>query len=260
MIHSFATLKLESQTDRYREFYSRGSPLRALVRFDIRYRCRRLAELIAEHGLHERSLSVLEMGFGGGELLCSLPKRWSLTGAEISVSAVRSARADPRYLAFPKAHFVQIAEHDPDTLPPGPFDIVLSSHVLEHVLSEEATLEAMRRRLAPGGYLILFVPIEEPDYIRFHRRQYSLQTIAERVSRAGFSVTSLEGSMHINGHLWKLLTVPSRRQWPVLGPIVDAVRCGVLSVLPYRSVRMLDGTLDAFGFGPRQALVVARCP
>ena len=64
----------------------------------------------------------------------------------------------------------------------------------------------------------------------------------------------------LSGYLWKLVTIPSRRQWPVVGPWVDALGLGTLSSLPYRAVRAVDAALDAFGFGPRQALVVARRP
>lgn len=247
-----------TQSVRYADFYSNWSFLRSIVRFDIRYRCNRLLAYLRDRRLDQRSLCVLDMGFGGGDILRCLPKHWSITGAEISASAVKNARGDERFGSFRRAHFVQIAEDDPDTLPPGPFDLIISSHVLEHVPNESATLAALRARLAPDGLLLLYVPIEEPDYIRFHRRNYSLQSIADTVARSGFDLVFVEGSMHINGHLWKLITVPSRREWPLLGPVVDAFRCSTLSLLPYGAVRMMDFALDALGFGARQAFVVAK--
>ncbi len=258
MTQSFLTLSPTSQTERYAKFYDGWGSLRSLVRFDIRYRCRRLRDFLREAGLDECRLSTLEMGFGGGDLLRSLPKSWAITGAEISASAVEQVRADERFAHFRSAEFVPMIEDDPESLPRGPFDVVVSSHVLEHVASDDETLRAVGRRLVPGGLLLLFVPIEEPDYIRFHRRNYSLQSIAEVVSRAGFSVERVEGSMQINGHLWKLVTIPSRRGWPVVGPVVDALRCVSLSLFPHRAVLFLDRILDALGFGARQAFVVAR--
>ncbi len=256
--HRACTFELESQAARYENHYSaRRRVLRRLVRFDVRYRVHRLRELIHELDLEARPLSVLEVGYGNGELLASLPLPWRITGAELAWSAVRQARQDPRFRGFRGARFVQITECA-DTLPPGPFDLVLSSHVLEHVPNDAELLHAMRARLAVHGTLILFVPIEEPDYIRFHRRNYSLQSIVERVSQAGFEVTRAEGSMHVNGHVWKLLTIPSRRAWPLMGPAVDALRCTSLSLLPYRLIRATDAMMDALGFGARQALVVAR--
>jgi SAM-dependent methyltransferase len=40
----------------------------------------------------------------------------------------------------------------------GPFDIVTLWHVLEHLEAPRAMLEAVRRRLAPGGLLVVAVP------------------------------------------------------------------------------------------------------
>lgn len=103
----------------------------------------------------------------------------------------------------------------------------------------------------------MFVHIEEPNYIPFHVRNYSLESIVELVQSSNFKVLFSEGSMHINGHIWKLITIPSRRQWPVLKPIVDTFRLRTLSMIPYRLKRLLDNGLDKLGFGPRQGFVVA---
>jgi len=137
-------------------------------------------------------------------------------------------------------------------------DIALSSHVLEHAPDDRALLRALRRRLRPGGVLVLFVPIEEPDYILFHRRNYSLQSISERVEHAGFELLHTEGNLFVNGHVWKLLTVPSRRRWPGLRHVADGLRMVTLGAIPYGWLKRLDRLLFLLGAGPRQALVIAR--
>jgi len=253
-----ATVIDPSQTRRYADFYGHARELRRLVRFDVRYRCRRTHEVLAELGIPTENARVLDVGFGGGDLLASFPHTCTVVGADVSTSAVTAARNDARFAAFASARFVAVPEEDPEALPDGPFDLVVSAHALEHVPDDVATLRAIRKRLDRAGILVLFVPIEEPDYIPFHLRAYSLQSIAERVRLSGFDVLRLEGSMHVNGHVWKLVTIPSRRQWPMLGPAVDALRLGTLSLLGYRGVRVLDGALHRLGFGARQALVVAR--
>jgi len=139
-------------------------------------------------------------------------------------------------------------------------DIVLSSHVLEHAVDDRALLLAMLRRLRPGGVLAVFVPIEEPDYILFHLRNYSLQSITERVAQAGFELLHSEGNLYVNGHIWKWLTIPSRRRWPGLRHVADALRVGTLGAVPYPWLRRLDRLLFLLGAGARQALVVARRP
>jgi len=246
------------QSDRYQTFYSRWADFRRIFRFDVRYRCQRLKTLMTELGYDPEAKRVLDVGFGTGALLATFPRSCSITGADISRSAIEHARQDLSLQSFVEAHFVEVDEEDPTDLPEGPFDIVLSSHTLEHVRDDRLALETIHSRLAPGGLLVVFVPVEEPDYIPFHLRSYSLQSIVERVRQAGFRVEHAEGSMAINGHAWKIITIPSRRQWPVLGKVVDALRLTTLSALPLPLFTRLDKLLFAAGFAPRQALVVGR--
>ncbi len=248
----------ESQDRRYTDFYLRRRGLRRLLRFDVRYRCRRLQEALRELEIPVEGLRVLDYGFGGGDLLASFPHSCRLNGVDISASAVAAAEADAQFREYADAHFEFVACDEPEGVTRGPFDLVMTSHVLEHVPDDERVLSELRKRLVPGGHLAVFVPIEEPDYIPFHVRNYSLQSIATKVQCAGFELRHVEGSMQINGHLWKLVTIPSRRSWPIVGPLVDTLRLGTLSALPYRGIRFFDGCLHYLGFGPRQALVIAR--
>lgn len=46
---------------------------------------------------------------------------------------------------------------------------------------------------------------------RLHGRlwqRYSMERITDRVCQAGFEILHREGSLHVNGHVWKLLTIP----------------------------------------------------
>jgi SAM-dependent methyltransferase len=249
-----------SQTERYAEFYTRARRRFARFRFDIHYRCRRLHEVLAALELPTSGQLVLDMGFGSGELLASFPHSCRVIGMDVSASAVAAARRDPRFARFRQASFQRVPEAAPEAMPELQADLVLSSHVLEHAPDDRRLLSELFRRTRPGGVLALFVPLEEPDYILFHRRNYSLQSIAERVEHAGFEPLWCEGNMYVNGHVWKLLTIPSRRGWPVLGHVADALRVGTLGAIPYPWLKRLDRALFRLGCDARQALVVARRP
>ncbi len=253
---TFSHLDLQ-QSQRYDAFYGSLEGLTRPLRFDIHYRVRRLQEALGELGVRRVQQRVLDFGFGGGELLSSFPSSCDVTGVDVSASAVRRAEGSPAFQRFVGARFAQIDERDPTTIPHGPFDIIVSSHTLEHVIDDRRVLSELRARLAPHGTLALFVPIEEPDYVSFHLRTYSLQSIAERVLQAGFDVRHVEGSMFVNGHIWKLLTIPSRRRWPLVAPLTDAIRTLSLATLPYPALRATDALLYKLGFGARQALVIA---
>jgi SAM-dependent methyltransferase len=48
------------------------------------------------------------------------------------------------------------------TWPDGSFDLVISSDILEHVRHPQVALAEIARVLAPGGYHIFTVPLQEP--------------------------------------------------------------------------------------------------
>jgi SAM-dependent methyltransferase len=249
-----------SQRERYGQFYSEARRAFSALRFDINYRKRRLHEVFRSLRIETERQLVLDVGFGSGDLLSSFPSSCRVVGVDVSCSAVRGAQRDPRFQRFAGAQFHDVPEHRPDAMPKLAADIVLSSHVLEHAQDDRELLLAMRRRLRPGGVLAVFVPIEEPDYILFHLRNYSLQSITERIAQAGFEVLHSEGNLYVNGHVWKWLTIPSRRRWPGLRHVADALRVCTLGAVPYAGLRRLDRLLFLLGAGARQALVVARRP
>lgn len=246
-----------SQQERYGAFYTRARRALSGLRFDVRYRQRRLHEVLSELSIDTEGKVVLDVGFGAGELLASFPESCRLVGVDVAESAVEAARRDARFARYAAADFHVVAEDDPRALPAVEADIVISSHMIEHARDDKALLRALRRRLRTGGVLALFVPIEEPDYILFHRRSYSLQSIAERVELAGFDLLRCEGSMYVNGHVWKWLTIPSRRRWPGVRHVADGVRVVTLGALPYTWLARVDRLLFACGVGARQALVIA---
>ena len=100
---------------------------------------------------------------------------------------------------------------DLETLPfaDAEWDLIICSHVLEHVAEDRRALSEMRRVLAPGGTALLLVPIDDSRETTYedsalttpeersqafwqhdHVRLYGTD-FAERVADAGFSVEQL---------------------------------------------------------------------
>lgn len=251
---------LDSQSARYADFYAGWRSLTRLVRFDVRYRCRRMHEVLTELGVPVEDARVLDVGFGWGDMLASFPASCRVVGADLSQSAVDAANDDLRWRSYAGARFVTVREGEAEDVPAGPFDVILCSHVLEHVPDDAALLDILWRRLAPGGVLVTYVPLEEPDYCLIHLRSYSLQSITERILQRGFEVLHAEGNMYVEGHVWKLLSIPTRRRWPGVRYLMSGLRMGSLSAIPYETLVALDRILFRLGAGARQALVVARRP
>lgn len=81
----------------------------------------------------------------------------------------------------------------------GSYDLVLASHVLEHIVEDDAALAEIHRVLRPGGQAILPVPITaertvdfgfvDPD--RNHHARECGPDFLERYRRAGFEVETV---------------------------------------------------------------------
>lgn len=95
-------------------------------------------------------------------------------------------------------------------LPDGAFDAVLCSHVLEHVSDDARAMRELRRIVAPGGWALVMVPIDQgraftyedpsittPDGRRDafwqedHVRLYA-PDVADRLAAAGFAVERVQ--------------------------------------------------------------------
>ena len=147
-------------------------------------------------------------------------------------------------------------------LPDGALDVILSAHVLEHVPDTDRALSELRRVLAPGGMLVLQIPLLEPSTIvprvpEFHGDdtpvfwRFGLD-LTDRLEQQGFDVT-----MHVPQALADAF---ARGRWngPGTGEFdLDAViRSG--------HGRSFDVVGDAreqyvFGFGPGYGIVTWTC-
>ena len=135
--------------------YARQNPPRKLRFY------RRLVERFApreragspEHAAaRERVTRILDIGCAFGAFLSSLDPTWERFGTDVSHFAVDRARS-----AVPGATF---AVADIDKIPfPGPFDIVTSFDVIEHIPSLDAVSASVNRLLGPGGHFVFVVPV-----------------------------------------------------------------------------------------------------
>jgi len=107
---------------------------------------RLLRDALEPHGGNR----LLEVGCGAGGLL-ALHRRlgWTVAGVEPHAAAAAAARARD----------LEVHHGRLETAPPWPpFDVVLVSHVLEHVVDPLALLRQSAARLAPGGKVIVVTP------------------------------------------------------------------------------------------------------
>ncbi|QDU85943.1 Malonyl-[acyl-carrier protein] O-methyltransferase [Planctomycetes bacterium Pla163] len=94
---------------------------------------------------------VLDVGCGSGDLLARYAELgWSAHGIEVSPHGCEVARA--------KGLEVHQGDVFDAPFPTGRFDLIILSHVVEHVLDPVGFLARVREFLAPGGLLVVLTP------------------------------------------------------------------------------------------------------
>ncbi|GHV12091.1 hypothetical protein FACS189491_04460 [Spirochaetia bacterium] len=135
---------------------------------------------------------VLDIGCATGALLANLMKRgWTCAGVEISPSAEyarRERNLDVRSLPLEENHF-----------PGSSFDLVLASHLIEHLNNPAAFVKEVYRILAPGGYFLVTTPNISGFQARLfksrwrsaifdHLYLFSVKTLSRLLAEKGFTI------------------------------------------------------------------------
>ncbi len=103
-----------------------------------------------------RTIRVLDVGCGNGALCGRLVSRgYDVTGIDLSESGIAIATA-----AYPSARFsvVNAADDYCEALGVPPFDVVVSTEVIEHVYQPRSMVRSCLRALKECGLLILSTP------------------------------------------------------------------------------------------------------
>jgi len=146
-----------------------------------------------EQSLPERT--VLDIGCATGALLESLQKKgWSVTGVEISPCAdyaKKERKLDVRNIPLEECKF-----------PSESFDIVLASHLIEHLNNPKSFLDEIYRILKSGGYCFITTPNISSFQARIfgnrwrsaifdHLYLFSKKTLSKMMKDAGLKIESI---------------------------------------------------------------------
>lgn len=132
--------------------------------------------------------NALDIGCGTGSLLSALRKHFPkrrLSGADISRIAVERARQQNPQVSF---YVLDIQKENP----PGSFDLVVMSEVIEHLQEPLAALRNIRRICF--GYLILTTPTGPrlpTDLAFWHLQHFTPSELREILGAAGFEILRL---------------------------------------------------------------------
>jgi SAM-dependent methyltransferase len=199
------------------------------------------------------SRRILDIGFGSGAILFSFAPDHALYGVELARSAVTDAERRARHLGVREFAFREYAGHAPLPFPGGFFDLVVCSHVLEHVPDDRFLLSEIRRVLRPGRTALLNIPVNEGRYTDpHHLRRYTEAAFQDLVRNAGLNILHAESADRI----WNLFGwFFERRIHKKLGPAgfllsaaVNLYFAAIPDAVARAMDRLLDGTLPACQF------------
>jgi SAM-dependent methyltransferase len=136
---------------------------------------------------------LLEAGCGQGAMGTRLVR---LTSTYVAVEPDTQSYLVARSRLEPAG--ARVLHGTAEALPPEePFDTVCAFEVLEHLEDEDAALGQWRRRLVPGGQLVLSVPAFQHMYGPWdaavgHFRRYSPEELGDVLRRNGFRPAKLD--------------------------------------------------------------------
>jgi len=193
LVQTLTTPQWQAEADQiYRSYaiYHQGGGAEQMVFVEGRAVSR--SEVIVQYLLRHHTLPSagrsLDIGCGNGAFLRACSKQltgWRLNGSEFDTRHRAAVEAIPQVEKFYPCALDGI---------PGEFDLISTIHVLEHIAAPKNLRAEIRRKLKPGGLLLIEVPdcLLNPYILLVadHCTHFAPSILAELVSEAGFEVLS----------------------------------------------------------------------
>jgi 2-polyprenyl-3-methyl-5-hydroxy-6-metoxy-1,4-benzoquinol methylase len=150
-----------------------------------------LQRLIDEAGISLEHKRIFDYGFGAGTFFHVCPQSASLSGVELDPVAVQEVAASVRAAGFKRVDLQPLeierwSEHP--LLQDRQYDVIVCSHVLEHLPDPISYLRKMRDCLAPGGAFLALVPINERKPDPHHQLVVTRSVVDEWARESGFAI------------------------------------------------------------------------
>jgi len=180
-----------------------------------------LHAVVAGEALHRGASTVLDAGCGNGQLVAYLRdlglKAVGIDGDEGGIQVAREL--------YPDAHFEVGLFSD---TPPGEFDMVCSTEVVEHLYAPHELARYCYDALKPGGVLVISTPYHgylknlalalidgwdthfTANWHGGHIKFWSRKTLSALLEQAGFQVEAFKGAGRYP-FLWKSMILIARK-------------------------------------------------
>jgi 2-polyprenyl-3-methyl-5-hydroxy-6-metoxy-1,4-benzoquinol methylase len=143
---------------------------------------------------------VADLGCGSGAMLCEVLQEraaWTGYGLDISHSAINYARRLAAHKGVAERAQFQTGCLMDLPFASGSLDVVIASEVVEHLPRPERVFKELSRVLAPGGLLLVTMPVEShtPAHIQALN---SAKDLCGLIEGAGLTVSGIETKWHVS--------------------------------------------------------------
>lgn len=247
--------------EEYKQFWTQR--WRRIWTYSSQSKVKRFRVVMKKHGFLKKMqrLRIFDQGFGLGLMLFCFPRGCFLAGYELAESTIIAAQAAARKKGF--------AETDFRVFQPGlpfpeqwrnSFDLIISSHVLEHIAEPRPALGELLELIRPGGYACILVPINEsPGEDLNHFSCFTESSLGTMLTDYKMEIIYSESVDRLYRLLKPLSLARQRKDTIVLKAISKVVNL-ISSPLPSWCLFFLDRLLGKFSIPPTQCIFLARKP
>lgn len=135
---------------------------------------------------------IFDYGFGAGTFFRYCPRGSRLFGVEMDAENVESVRAMLHERGFPEPDLrtIEIERWQAHPLLERKYDVILCSHVLEHLPDPAMFLKSLRECLKGDGFFLGLVPVNERLMDPHHVQRLNRRKIEDYAQAAGLRVAT----------------------------------------------------------------------
>ena len=187
--------------------------------------------LCAEAGIDLAGRDILDYGFGAGTFFRYCPRNSRLFGVEMDEENVREVDAMLRGLGYGALDLrrIEIERWKEHPILAQSYDLVLCSHVLEHLPDPENFLRTMKGCVRESGAFLGLVPVNERQMDPHHVQVVTREKIEQWARHAGLRV-----AYYVEADPWLYWVQPvfaSNRGWKRLAAQALSLGVGLSATL-----------------------------
>jgi ubiquinone/menaquinone biosynthesis C-methylase UbiE len=229
--------------------------------------------------MSNKNKKVLDIGFGSGLMMFNFHNSCELYGTEFSEYGIEMCNNIAQKKKYKNHEFITPQESEVLPYEDNSFDIIVGSHVVEHVEKDKLFLSEMYRCLKKNGIMYIICPIDNLDsnellsedelinplYLQkkhWHVRNYNENSFVDRFSHLPSSILFQRFDMKVWDWKTRLDLFREKLSSTIIGKPIDFLIKLILnlplSTLPLSGLNILDSFFGKLGYKNRQCTIAVK--